>query len=78
MLRIPGKIPIAISPAFWIFAALIGYLNSQSFIGTIIWIGIIFVSVLVHEFGHALTAAAPSCPAPRWRPIAAHCAGSHL
>ena len=50
-----GKIPITIFPTFWIFAALIGYLNSQSFIGTLIWIGIIFVSVLFHEMGHALT-----------------------
>ncbi len=41
---------------FWVFAALIGYLNSMSFVGTLIWIGIIFVSVLFHEFGHALTA----------------------
>ncbi len=49
-------IPITIYPTFWIFAALIGYINSQSFIGTLIWVGIIFVSVLFHEFGHALTA----------------------
>jgi stage IV sporulation protein FB len=51
-----GKIPITIFPTFWIFAALIGFLNSQNFLGTIIWIGIIFVSVLFHEMGHALTA----------------------
>ena len=51
-----GRIPISIFPTFWLFAALIGYLQSQSFIGTLIWVGIIFVSVLFHEFGHALTA----------------------
>lgn len=57
MLRIGGKIPITIYPAFWIVAALIGFLNSEgSFAGTFIWIGIIFISVLFHEFGHALTA----------------------
>lgn len=56
ILRFSGPIPISIYPAFWIFAALIGYFNSQSFIGTLIWIGIILVSVLFHEFGHALTA----------------------
>ena len=54
MIRIPGKIPIAISPLFWIFAALIGYLNSMSLVGTLIWMGIIVVSVLFHEFGHLL------------------------
>ncbi len=57
MIRIPGKIPVTIHPAFWVVAGLIGYFNALSFVGTLIWIGVIFVSVLVHEFGHALTAA---------------------
>lgn len=56
MIQIRGKIPITIYPTFWLFAALIGFLNSQSFVGTLIWVGIIFISVLFHEFGHALTA----------------------
>lgn len=56
MLYIPGRIPIIIHPAFWIFAALIGYVNSLNLIGTLIWVGVIFISVLFHEFGHALTA----------------------
>jgi stage IV sporulation protein FB len=56
MIEFPGRIPIRIYPTFWLFAALIGYVNSQSLIGTLIWVGIIFVSVLFHEFGHALTA----------------------
>src|SRR5580692_10894316 len=56
MMRFNGKIPVAISPAFWIFAALIGYLWTGTFLGALIWVGIIFVSVLFHEFGHALTA----------------------
>lgn len=56
MIRIPGRIPITIYGTFWLFAALIGYLNSYSIFGTMIWMAIIFVSVLFHEFGHALTA----------------------
>lgn len=56
MLYIPGRIPIIIHPAFWIFAALIGYINSLTLVGTLIWIAVIFISVLFHEFGHALTA----------------------
>lgn len=56
MIRIPGKIPVAIHPAFWVVAGLIGYFNTMSFVGTLVWIGIILVSVLVHEFGHAITA----------------------
>jgi Zn-dependent protease len=56
MIELPGRIPIAIHPFFWLFAALIGWLSSQSLSGMFIWIGIIFFSVLIHEFGHALTA----------------------
>ena len=56
MLVFPGRIPIAIHPLFWLFAALIGWLNGGSLVGMFIWIGIIFFSVLIHEFGHALTA----------------------
>ncbi len=58
MIQFRGRIPIAIYPTFWLFAGLIGYFNSMSFVGTLIWIGIIFVSVLFHEYGHALTALA--------------------
>ncbi len=56
MITIPGRIPIVIQPFFWIFAVLIGWLNSQTVVGTLIWIGIILLSVLFHEFGHALSA----------------------
>ncbi len=56
MITIPGRISIVIQPFFWLFAALIGWLNSQSVVGTLIWIGIIMLSVLFHEFGHALSA----------------------
>lgn len=58
MLTFPGRIPISIHPFFWLLAALIGWLNSGTFLGTVIWVGIILVSVLVHELGHALTAIA--------------------
>ena len=53
------KIPIKISPFFWLTAAFIGFINSResghTFILTLIWVGVIFVSILVHEYGHALT-----------------------
>ncbi len=48
------KIPLKISPFFFLTAGVIGYLNSYSIIGTAVWIGIIFVSVLFHELGHAV------------------------
>lgn len=56
MIRIPGNIPISIYPLFWLIAAGLGWINTFSILGTSIWIGIVFVSVLVHEYGHALTA----------------------
>jgi len=56
MIHIPGKIPIFIHPFFWLTAAIIGFLNSGSFIGTLVWIFVILISVLVHELGHGITA----------------------
>ncbi len=58
MIQLRGPIPITIHFAFWITAGIIGFINSFSLIGTLLWIGIILVSILVHEFGHALTAKA--------------------
>ena len=58
MIHIRGPIPITIHFTFWITAGIIGFINSFSFIGTLIWIAIIFVSIFVHEMGHALTAKA--------------------
>ena len=58
MIQIPGKIPIHIYPIFWLLVGLIGWLNTQSIMGTLIWGGVIVISVLIHEFGHALTAVA--------------------
>lgn len=56
MISIPGKIPIHIFPFFWLLILMIGWLNSASILGTIIWSIVIFISVLIHEYGHALTA----------------------
>lgn len=58
MITIPGKIPIRIYPFFWLLIAIIGWINSNSLMGTAIWAVVIFFSVLIHEFGHALTAVA--------------------
>lgn len=58
MIEIPGRIPVTIHPLFWLLAAFIGWFYTQTFSGMLIWVGIIFFSVLIHEFGHALTAIA--------------------
>ncbi len=49
------RLPISIHPLFWLFAALIGWMSSQSLLGTLLWIIVILVSVVVHELGHAIT-----------------------
>jgi stage IV sporulation protein FB len=57
MITIRGKIPVTIFPAFWIVAVLIALMLSQGNILQMgIWVGVVFVSVLFHEYGHALTA----------------------
>lgn len=56
MIRVPGYIPIHIYPIFWVLSFAIGLINSSSIFEIFIWVGIVFVSVLIHEFGHALTA----------------------
>ena len=56
MIEIPGRIPVAIHPFFWVFAMMIGWMSSGTLMGSLIWLGFICVSVLIHEFGHALTA----------------------
>ncbi len=56
MIHIKGKIPVSIHFFFWITAAIIGLLNSGSVIGTLVWVFVILVSVLIHEMGHATTA----------------------
>lgn len=56
MIQLFKRIPVTISPFFWVIAAMIGFLNTQNIIGMLVWIPIIFISILFHEYGHALTA----------------------
>jgi len=50
-------IPVIIHPSFLLIAALLG-LSSGEMALLVSWVGIVFVSILVHELGHALTARA--------------------
>ncbi|MGA8165431.1 MAG: site-2 protease family protein [Waddliaceae bacterium] len=56
MLVYSGKIPVKIHPFFWLLAFLIGWIATFSIVQTLVWAVVIFFSVLIHEFGHALTA----------------------
>ena len=59
MITIRGRIPISIHFFFWILAGLIGVMQTGGEpLGVLIWVGIVLFSVLIHEWGHALTAVA--------------------
>ncbi len=59
MFKIPGSIPIQIYPLFFLVVFALSAINSN-FEPTLmlIWMFVIFVSLIVHEMGHALTAVA--------------------
>lgn len=57
-MHIRGKIPLTIRPLFWVLAGLIGFLQGGSFSGAILWVAIVLISLLFHEYGHALAALA--------------------
>ena len=50
-------IPVAVRPAFLVVAAVLG-LSAASVPLILAWIAVVFVSILLHEMGHALTARA--------------------
>jgi len=58
MITIPGKIPISIRPLFWLISFFIGWMWTMSLVGALLCLLVILISVIVHEFGHALTACA--------------------
>lgn len=58
MIEFSGRIPIKVSPYFFLVAGVIGWLYTFNITHTLLWIIVIAVSVLLHEFGHALTARA--------------------
>jgi stage IV sporulation protein FB len=46
-------IPVRVHPTFWLFSAIFGYRYVQFGFGfLLLWIGCMFVSILVHELGH--------------------------
>lgn len=58
LIQYKGKIPVTIYPLFWVCAALVGYFSSPNLLVILIWMILIFISVLFHEMGHALAALA--------------------
>ena len=52
------RIPVTVRPSFLLIAALLGFFGARDPVLIATWIAIVFVSILVHELGHALTARA--------------------
>ncbi len=49
-------IPVRVHPFFWLLATILGLSASgDESLDLLIWVAVCFVSILVHEFGHALT-----------------------
>ena len=53
-------IPVRVHPLFWLISAVMGWREDLNL--TLIWIGCVFFSVLVHELGHAIAARAFGWP----------------
>ena len=46
--------PVRIHPLFWLVGIIMGFDGSSGGIGIVIWLFAMFVSILIHELGHAL------------------------
>ncbi|HEX8435561.1 M50 family metallopeptidase [Archangium sp.] len=49
-----GRIPVVIEPSFWLVTALFGMVGARGVPQILSWVGVCFVSILIHELGHAL------------------------
>jgi Zn-dependent protease len=49
-------IPVTIRPSFLVIAALIGFTSRRPIVYLVAFVAIVFVSILIHELGHAITA----------------------
>jgi Zn-dependent protease len=50
-----GSIPVQVQPSFFLASAMLGYRDDMTAVVT--WVAVCFVSILVHELGHALVIA---------------------
>lgn len=50
------RIRVTVRASFLLMAAVLGFVGSQEPQFVVAWVAIVFVSILVHELGHALTA----------------------
>ena len=45
--------PVRVHPLFWVVTVLLGLQGRADPFETLVWVGVVFVSILVHELGHA-------------------------
>ena len=50
------NVPVRVHPLFWLVTAILGWNSGDGLMPVVLWIACVFLSILVHEFGHALTA----------------------
>ena len=48
-----GDIPVVVEPSFWVISLLFGAAGDATVVHVLLWTAIVFLSVLVHELGHA-------------------------
>lgn len=48
-----GSVPVRVHPFFWLFSMLMASHGGEVF-ALLAWVFVVFVSILIHEFGHAL------------------------
>jgi Zn-dependent protease len=53
-------IPVRVHPLFWLVSAMLGW-HPNNLLAVGIWIGCVFLSILVHEYGHGSVARAFGC-----------------
>jgi len=58
-----ARVPVRVSPWFWLIAAAIQRQPSVPL--TVLWVGVVFAAVLIHECGHALAARRFGAPRPQ-------------
>jgi stage IV sporulation protein FB len=52
-------IPVRVHPLFWLVSVVLGFgMNDRNLPMVVVWVACVFVSILVHEYGHALMARA--------------------
>lgn len=57
-----GPIPVRVHPMFWLVAVFLGGVSQAPVNFVLIWVAVLFVSILIHELGHAVAALAHGWP----------------